>query len=469
MSPVLIQNILFLIVIIIVICVIAMGCILYDQWKVLKSTSSENKVLKSKLESAKAELEHLSKLDIESGTLNLIGINEIYELEIKKKLNTSQPMSAVIIHIDNLTIDSVTAVSNSGLVLKEIAKKIKHILRPQDSLGRIGIADFFILLPDTQLAFAIKVGERIRQSLSQANFGFFKDGFTLTSSIGVIAIEDDFTFEYILTQGNKAVTRSKITGGDKVAIAGNTYLLENIDNANDAIDTICDGDSVRTLFQKIVDFKTNSIYGYEIYARGPVGSFESPDDFFQLSAEYNVLTKVDLICLRACIEAVRKIHGSIRFHINLFPATLIRCEPSLILNPLIYSGTSHNFCIELSQKKFITEELILLKEKIQLVKQSGVFVAIDDLGLDNESMQRILILEPDIIKLDRIYTNEVAKNVMKKRFITRLVNVSKSLGSEVIAEGVEAYEDKDALINLGIKLGQGYLFGKPIEVLPEEK
>lgn len=146
-----------------------MGCILYDQWKVLKSTSSENKVLKSKLESAKAELEHLSKLDMESGTLNLIGINEIYALEIKKKLNTSQPMSAAIIHIDNLTTDSVTAVSNSGLVLKEIAKKIKHSLRPQDSLARIGIADFFILLPDTQLAFAIKVGERIRQSLSQAN------------------------------------------------------------------------------------------------------------------------------------------------------------------------------------------------------------------------------------------------------------------------------------------------------------
>ncbi len=467
MSPLIIQNSLFIIVIITVICAIAMGCILYEQRRVLKKTDSENKHLKSKLESVQAEIEHLSKLDIESDTFNLEGINEIFLLEMEKKRNSDYPMSAALIHIDNLNLDNIANLSSSGIILKEIAKKIKLNLRPNDYLARIGISDFFILLPDTQLAFAIKIGERVRHTLSQAQFGFFREGFLLTASVGVIAIENDYTFDYILTQGNKAVTKSKIIGNEKVSVATNSSSEENNDNAIDVIDNICDGESVRTLFQKIIEFKTGATYGYEIYARGPVGSFETPDEFFQLSAEYNVLTKVDLICLRACIEAVRKIHGSLRFHINLFPSTLIRCESSLILNPIIYSGTNHSFCLELSQKKFITEELILLKEKIQQVKQSGVLIAIDDLGLDNESMQRILTLEPDILKLDKTYTNDIANNQLKKRLITRLVNVSKSMGSEVIAEGVETAKDKEVLISLSVKLGQGYLFGKPIEVLPE--
>jgi EAL domain-containing protein (putative c-di-GMP-specific phosphodiesterase class I) len=97
----------------------------------------------------------------------------------------------------------------------------------------------------------------------------------------------------------------------------------------------------------------------------------------------------------------------------------------------------------------------------------GFRIAIDDLGAGYAGLTSFAVLEPEIVKLDMSLVRDVHKHPTKQKLIRSMTALCKDMGMTVVAEGIENVEERDAVIDLGCDLLQGYLFAKPGRAFPE--
>src|SRR5262249_699014 len=103
-----------------------------------------------------------------------------------------------------------------------------------------------------------------------------------------------------------------------------------------------------------------------------------------------------------------------------------------------------------------------LVRPVEELKRSGILVAIDDVGFGRSCFESLILLEPQIIKIDKGCITGVSKDKAKERSLRRILNGAHVLETEVIAEGIESEEDLDVLTDLGVKFGQGFFIDKPV-------
>lgn len=212
----------------------------------------------------------------------------------------------------------------------------------------------------------------------------------------------------------------------------------------------------------ILHLADEKVVGYEILSRGPKGAFEMPDDLFRVSVEHNLLTIVDLRCIKTCLAASvdPKFDQTATFHVNLFPSSIMDTPIERLMT--LFPGTHDpgQYCIEISEQQFIGDPAYL-KDHVQAIKDHGIKVAIDDVGFGRSSLESLIILEPDIVKIDRKYVSGISTDPAKARLLKRLVKVVNSLGADLIAEGIECREELELLVEMEVPYGQGWYWGKP--------
>ncbi len=231
------------------------------------------------------------------------------------------------------------------------------------------------------------------------------------------------------------------------------------------MDKLRQGDCFRAVSMPIYDLRSEKIVGYEMLSRGPQGPFEMPDDLFRVSVEHNLLTAVDLRCLKTCLQALSQSKfkdktKKMRYHVNLFPSTIIDTPIERLMQLFPADIEPNRFCVEISEQQFIGDPAYL-REYVMALRKRGLLVAIDDVGFGRSSLESLIILEPDIVKIDRKYVSGVSTDEAKSYSLKRLIKVVNALGSELIAEGIEMKAEGQILLDLGVNYGQGWLWGKP--------
>ncbi|HEY9756572.1 MAG TPA: EAL domain-containing protein [Oculatellaceae cyanobacterium] len=455
--------------------IFALGILLGTMLYIARSGSprlaeAENRVksLEEELTTSRKEIERLANVDYLTDVLNVKGFEQMLLVEQNRILRVGGQLVAVLCNCDNFKQIAANLGHNlSDTVLREMAQRISTTLRPSDHVARLSGDEFLVLLTDTQLAYAMRVAERIRRAISDSALKNTPQPMHITASIGVAALPQTVrTVDEILGLTRTALRRSKMSGKNRVSLsrdAGN-----DSDDANrDIVDLLNDGSHFRVVYQPIIDLATENVAGYEIFSRGPDGAFESPNDFFRVCIENDILTNVDLQCLRQCVEAASHIHKSMRFHINVFPSTIVDTSVDAILSLFPEDREGKTYCIEISEPQ-LTGDPSYLRDQINALREAGILVAIDDVGFGRSSLDSLIILEPDIVKVDRKYVTGIANDPAKKRLLKRVVNVAKSLGAEIVAEGIESEVDLPVLREIGINYGQGYFWGALLEVVPEE-
>jgi EAL domain-containing protein (putative c-di-GMP-specific phosphodiesterase class I) len=119
-----------------------------------------------------------------------------------------------------------------------------------------------------------------------------------------------------------------------------------------------------------------------------------------------------------------------------------------------------NFCIEISEQQILGDPVYLL-DTVETLRQAGLRIAVDDVGYGNSCLESLVLLEPDIIKIDKRCVRGIERELPKQRHLERYLSVANELGAEVIAEGVERREELEVLKRLGVEFGQGFLWGAP--------
>jgi EAL domain-containing protein (putative c-di-GMP-specific phosphodiesterase class I)/GGDEF domain-containing protein len=218
------------------------------------------------------------------------------------------------------------------------------------------------------------------------------------------------------------------------------------------------------VFQPIVDFDGGSILGYEGLIRGPAGSpLEWPDALFAQAEREGVSIALEHAAARTCVRA--------------FAASL--CDGKLFLNfsaeAIIALGETRTktvdwlrrhglpverIVLELTEQRAI-DDLTAFASVVAALRETGVKFALDDYGTANANLNLWVQLQPDVVKIDRFFIDDIANNSLKFEAVRALQRFADASGAQLVAEGIENEADLIVVRDMGIEFGQGYFFGRP--------
>jgi EAL domain-containing protein (putative c-di-GMP-specific phosphodiesterase class I) len=219
-----------------------------------------------------------------------------------------------------------------------------------------------------------------------------------------------------------------------------------------------------------VDAETDSVYAYEALVRGPHG--EPAQTVFRQVSRDN-LHAFDLSCRKRALTLATELGflaGSAKLSINFLPGAIL--DPAACLGTTLDTtrrlGIPHDRLIfEIVE----SEEVMDLPRLRRIVGEGrllGFKVAIDDFGAGHASLKMLADFPTDIIKLDMALIRNLHERGAAQAIVNAMIALARTLGSELIAEGVEKVEEYDALRDCGVSLMQGYLFARPaFESLPD--
>ncbi|MDH3628821.1 MAG: EAL domain-containing protein [Acidobacteriota bacterium] len=234
---------------------------------------------------------------------------------------------------------------------------------------------------------------------------------------------------------------------------------------SEALDQIISRAAVETLFQPVVDLKNRAVLGWEAFSRGPHDSeLESPRRMFAVSKRMGRSGDLDRLCRETALRASAEMVGRGKIFVNALAhaedAEGWETEGDLFRQLEAISLQPEDLVLEFSERGADTNGDHFV-EVLRNVQDQGYAVALDDIGTGYAGRELLERIRPQYMKLDVSLVRDVHENLIKQELLSTIVDLSHSIGAEVIAEGVECREEVDTLIDSGARFGQGYLFAEP--------
>lgn len=207
------------------------------------------------------------------------------------------------------------------------------------------------------------------------------------------------------------------------------------------------------------------IEGVECLSRGPRGTnFEAADVLFEYVRLKREESLVDRACIAAAFRGASTLPASLRLGVNVHASTLGRDHGFIGF----LQGTAAATGIELARVIIEVVEHappwdgISFQSTLEQLRQLGLAIALDDIGLGQSNFKMLLDVRPDFLKLDRYFVESCSSDRHRRAVITALRTLARDFDAEIVAEGVENADDAATLQGLGITLMQGFHFAEPL-------
>lgn len=219
----------------------------------------------------------------------------------------------------------------------------------------------------------------------------------------------------------------------------------------------------RLAFQPIVDLVSGTIVGYEALARfGEIGT-RSPGPYFAAAERVGRAADLEAHLVGRALAARDDVPAGCFLAVNVSPqllgspgvTALLRAESDL--TGLVLELTEH----------VPVDNLTALRRRIDALRERGLLLALDDTGAGWSGLRQVAELRPDIVKLDKSLVTDVDVDEVKQGLVELVGQFVDRLGSRLLVEGVERYEELDTVLRLGVPLAQGWLLGRPASRFPE--
>lgn len=223
----------------------------------------------------------------------------------------------------------------------------------------------------------------------------------------------------------------------------------------DRLETIIAEHQYVSVFQPIVDMGSRSVMGYEALTR--FGD-EPPNVVFTRAAAIGLGVELELACLRSSLDAGAGLPATSWLSLNVSPE-LVTSRSSL-RDLIAHNG--RDLIFEITERMPITDYQGM-REAIESLGPS-VQLAIDDAGAGYASLRHIIELRPTVVKLDIGLIRGVDADPARQAMVAGMVHFANEVGCTLVAEGVETVDEAQALTELGVRMGQGFLFARPAPV-----
>jgi EAL domain-containing protein (putative c-di-GMP-specific phosphodiesterase class I) len=219
--------------------------------------------------------------------------------------------------------------------------------------------------------------------------------------------------------------------------------------------------SLHMVFQPIVELTSGTIVGVEALARFAEKPRRMPGAWFAEASRVGLLAELELAAVERAIAELERIPEGTYLSINVSPQTIGSDE----LATLLADTDLGRIVLEMTEQSPV-EDYASLAATLVPFRERGGRLAIDDVGAGFASLERVVRLAPDFMKLDRSTVTGIAHDPVRRSLVERLVSFADEVGISVVAEGVEGQDDLEVLRTLYVPFGQGFYLGRPGPIPP---
>lgn len=232
-----------------------------------------------------------------------------------------------------------------------------------------------------------------------------------------------------------------------------------------ALDAILAPGGITPVYQPIMKVESAPVLqGFECLSRGPTGTnFESAKVMFEYVRLKHEETVVDRACTVAALTHAPKRDG-LQLTVNVHASTLVRDRgfPDFLRATAEEHGvSSQHLTIEIVEHA-PSWDTTALTAALGRLRDTGICISLDDIGLGQSNFKMILDVKPDFLKVDRYFIESCHLDPNRQAVITSLAHLASHVGAELVAEGVDCAETVETLRGFGVRYLQGDWFAAPM-------
>ncbi len=433
------------------------------------------------LRAAEEQVEFLAYYDTLTGLPNRNELAKRLDMEVARVKRTHSFGSLLFIDLDNFKYINDSLGHPAGdLVLQEMAQRLQAHLRGDDTVARLGGDDFIVILSGLSeegmeaVSQAREIANKIRDTIAM-ECRISDTELHVTASIGISMISQDETSGHdLLRFADTAMYQAKREGRNRLEFFSErmssevTRQLELENQLHRALKE----DQFRLYYQPLVN-DSMEIIGVEALIRweNPELGVVAPSEFLDVLESSGQIVEVGDWVIDTALKQMTLwidqglVESEFLLCINISPRQFrdsqfvdnIHSQLERIYLPsknIIMEVTEHNIIHNLKDAILRMQELI----------QRGIRFSLDDFGTGYSSLAHLKNLPVSHIKIDRSFVKDICNDSGDQAMVASILALSKHLGLEVVAEGVEDLEQFHLLKQYGCEFYQGYYFSKPLSV-----
>lgn len=357
-------------------------------------------------------------------------------------------------------------------VLFQFGRRLLHHLREEDVAARIGGDEFAVLLNTVKdRQGAVEAAERLYDALSEPFFAGDRS-LHVSPSVGVaVHPEHADSFAALLSCADQAMYRaSEKESGVAVYEPSTTYVRrDQIAEEEDLREALRRG-QLELHYQPIFRVDDGRLVGAEALARWrhPELGLRPPGVFIPVAEHSGLIRELDLWAFETVVEDARSLasNGSAPWlSVNVSAQSLrhddvLRRFKERLERSRLDPG---QFVIEVTESTAMQDPRAAVAV-FEALQERGARIAIDDFGTGHSALAYLKVLPCDLVKLDLIFIRGIETSAREDRLLKALVGLGRSLGVDVVAEGVETEGQHDRLAAHDCDLAQGFHLGRPMQL-----
>lgn len=341
------------------------------------------------------------------------------------------------------------------------------------ALAQLGGDQFALVQADIDQPYeAAELAQSILDDL-EAEFALDHEGIRLRATIGITLFpEDGDSTEKLLQKAEQTMTLAKTRSRNRYQfyIASVDSEMRRRRELEKDLREALGRNQFHLVYQPQISYRDNRVVGVEALLRWqhPEHGLVPPDLFIPLAEQNGTIIPIGEWVLDQACRQLREWHDlgftDLRMAVNLSTVQLHHTELPRVVNNLmqIYRLPPRSLELEVTETGLM-EDISTAAQHLLSLRRSGALIAIDDFGTGYSSLSYLKSLPLDKIKIDKSFVQDLLDDDDDATIVRAIIQLGKSLGMQVIAEGVETAEQEAYIISEGCHEGQGYHYSKPLQ------
>ena len=392
------------------------------------------------------------------------------------ELRIQEPDSLIAVcyvDIDNFKLINDTWGHNFGdQLIGSLSTRISSYISCDDIIYRLGGDEFIIVLKSAKNLDEIKVqAKKILESLEDP-FRIFNNVIHISISMGIALYPvHGKDSDELLRCADIAMYKAKEAGGNSFVVY--TYGMQEDIQKRMLIEkylyTALDEEEFELYYQPQLDIASNRITGIEALLRWrnkELGSV-SPLQFIGIAEETQLIIPIGKWVLKQSCAFIKKLqeqgHMDITISVNVSILQLTQTDFIEFVFQTLEEYELNPECLELEiTESILMESYDMIKDKLSVLYEKGIKIALDDFGTGYSSLNYLLQLPINTLKIDKTFVDGITLELKNKQLTGQIVMIGRSMGLNVVAEGVETKEQFNYLKQNNCDKIQGFLYSKPL-------
>ncbi|HMB56002.1 MAG TPA: EAL domain-containing protein [Arenimonas sp.] len=426
------------------------------------------------------ELDTLRQRDPVTGLFNRQHFMTEVEVVVAAAADGKGKQSLLLIEPDNYDarMDEIGLALADDL-LKQVAARLSENMEGEPIIARFGDHTFAVLSRDHDYNQTLALADKIRLAFDGHVIDLGKQSITMTVSIGGVQIGEKIaSVPQVLAKSNQCLQSAEGVGGNRIEIfdpaARDRVEEERIQAWVARIKEALAENQFVLNFQPMISLTGDTDENYEVLVRmkAPSGEIVAPEQFMPIAEEHGLLTEIDRWVVARTIELLserKKAGKATTLYVKLSPSSLVEGDlHNFISSQLKANGVSgENLVLQLPESK-VYAHLRPLQSFQKIISTFGCRLCLEQFGTSLNSFQMLTHFDPAILKIDRSFIVDLAKNADNQKKVREFAEQARNLGKLTIAEFVSDAGSMTVLFSIGVDLVQGNFLAPPAPTMNYE-